>query len=763
MTWFAVFDRWGKQVGSLPEVIEAVHKDEVNGEDSLTLMLPECRLSKGQRIVWRDEWGEFHEHTVSKVTDVHAGGELYAAVYCENSIAELFTDYIEDLRPYKTTAYQALQKALSPSRWAVGTVDVLGTSSASFYHISSREAVAEVVANWGGEWSVSIAVSGCEVASRAVNLLARRGADNGKRFEWSKDIESIEREVSQDDVCTALYGYGKGVETYDEDGSATGGFSRKITFGSINGGRDWVGDEDARLRWGVPDGHGGVKHAFGKVEFDECEDPAELKRLTEEELERRKVPQVTYSANVVSLADAGLEWEDCRTGDTVAIVDRELGERLSGRVLCVERYLFCEGATSLTLGNIAPTIGSVLSGQAADLKWLRDRAAGWDGAAGLSESYINAVIASLNNTMNETGGYTYYKPGEGITTYDRPEDQNPTMAIQIKGAGFRIASSKKSNGEWNWRTFGTGAGFTADLITAGKIVGGANAWNLSTGDLQFKQGGITAENGSHWNLDSGEFQTVFVLNANAGSYRGTNYTRYTESVIAVEMSETTAFGIYKGTRYRYAYDDGNVTYSAVTGKSFVGGLTVNGSSVYLRASRAGTSDALYITTGTTQGGNPGASFVNSYGNYCDIESLKAVDDTSGRTTGVGMACFDKPFIQASTYYNQVWLYPPIYSQTYLQQPPTQLYLKNGTRALLQMNDTNAIDMSGGVLEEKASGYISLKAPRMAVGTVPGGVGTYAVTGTYPIVTSITAKSGGGIEWTYGSVNITNGVITSWPK
>lgn len=337
------------------------------------------------------------------------------------------------------------------------------------------------------------------------------------------------------------------------------------------------------------------------------------------------------------------------------------------------------------------------------------------------------------------------------------------MAIQIKGAGFRIANAKKSNGEWNWRTFGTGAGFTADLITAGKIVGGANIWNLSTGDLQFKQGGITAENGSHWNLDSGEFQTVFVLNANAGSYRGTNYTRYTESVIAVEMSETTAFGIYKGTRYRYAYDDGNVTYSAVTGKSFIGGLTVNGSSVYLRATRAGTSDSLYITTGTTQAGNPGASIVNSHGNYCDIEALRAVDDTSGRTTGVGMACFDKPFIQASTYYNQVWLYPPMYSQTYLQQPATQLYLKNGTRALLQMNDTNAIDMSGGVLEEKASGYISLKAPKMAVGTVPGGVGTYAVTGTYPIVTSITAKSGGGIEWTYGSVNITNGVITSWPK
>lgn len=506
MMRFTVFDRWGKQTGVVANVIEAVHKDELNGEDSLTLLMPSCDLAKGQRIVWRDKRGIWHEHTVSDVTDTHANGELYAAVYCENSIAELFTDYIEELRPYDVTASTALQKALSGTRWQVGTVDVTGTASASFYHTSPREAIASIVENWGGELSATIEVSGAQVASRKVNLLKRRGAANGKRFEWTKDIVSIEREVGSDDVHTALYGYGKGLEKQDEDGEATGGYERKLTFGSVNGGIDWVGDDDAKLRWGLPDGKGGIKHSFGKVEFSDCEDPAELKRLTLKALDEQKHPYVTYTADVISLSDAGYVHEGSATGDTVAIVDKELGERLQGRVLCTEEYLYNEQATVVTLGNIVRSIASVISGQQADLDWIRNHSASWDGAASISGSYINRIINSLNNTMNQTGGYTYYKPGEGIITYDRPEDRNPTMAIQIKGAGFRIANTKKSNGDWNWRTLGTGDGLVADALVAGVIRGGSNWWNLETGELLFKQGGIYDVAGkNYWDLDTGEF------------------------------------------------------------------------------------------------------------------------------------------------------------------------------------------------------------------------------------------------------------------
>ena len=81
-------------------------------------------------------------------------------------------------------------------------------------------------------------------------------------------------------MCTALYGYGKSLQTADEDGNLTGGYDRKLTFGDVNGGQNWVGSADALARWGRPDGKGGKAHVFGDVEFSDCEDAAELKKLT---------------------------------------------------------------------------------------------------------------------------------------------------------------------------------------------------------------------------------------------------------------------------------------------------------------------------------------------------------------------------------------------------------------------------------------------------------------------------------------------------
>lgn len=553
MIRFTRFDRWGNQTGVVNDVIEAVHKDEVNGEDSLTLVLASCDLIKGDRIVWRDRFGEWHEHSVCEVKDIHEEGKLYATVYCENSLAETYTDYIEELRPYKTSAAIALQRALSVTRWEMGTVDVAGTASASFYHTSAREAIASVVENWGGELYTTIKVEGTGVSRRIVNL-GTKGGSYGKRFTWTKDMERIERSVSTDDVVTALYGYGKGLEAYDEDGNLTGGYERKLRFGDINNGLDYVADEDAKLRWGHPDGKGGIKHSFGKAEFDDCEDMEELLELTKAELAKRSEPQVAYSANVIDLADAGFSSEDVRAGDAVQIIDGELDERLTGRVLSVERYLFNEQATEITLGNVSHSITDVMSQVKGSLDRLNDHSSLWDAASSISSGYIEGIIASLNNTMNQTGGYTYYEPGEGVITYDKPKNQNPTMAVQIKGAGIRIANSKKSNGDWNWRTFGTGDGFAADCIVTGTMLAdriraglltdekGLNYWNLSTGEFSLSSATKVGESTVASESDVSDAQDAaekYADDVSAGAY--SNAKSYSDSVTkALDESLTQA-------------------------------------------------------------------------------------------------------------------------------------------------------------------------------------------------------------------------------
>ena len=432
------------------------------------------------------------------------------------------------------------------------------------------------------------------------------------------------------------------------------------------------------------------------MEFDDCEDQSELLALTKAELAKRCKPQVTYKADVISLADAGFAYEDVQAGDTVAIVDRELGERLTGRVLCIERYLFNEQATVITLGNVSRSITDVISSAQAALLKLGSHASVWDGAGSLSSSYINAVINSLNNTMNETGGYTYYRPGEGIITYDKPEDQNPTMAIQIKGAGFRIANTKKPNGDWSWRTFGTAAGFTADEINAGTIQGGSSYWNLETGDLYLGQGSIQSAGGSHWNLDSGELQTIFVLDPAVSTYTTSTYTRYYQKVVAVEMSTSTPFGIYTGYRYRYVYTDGRSdTFSTVTSKSFIGGIYLDGTNVYMRSQRVGTSNTNYMTTGVTSDNYPGFEF-NTNGSVGFYE----IADLSG--DAVGFKTHDYWFLEAIQSWsggnngNPYTIITPPKSKVSTEMGYPRLSLRDGNSAYLYFDETNYIkvDSSG---------------------------------------------------------------------
>lgn len=566
---FYVFDRWGKQIDTISDAVSAVHTDEINGEDSLSIEIVGDNLEKGQRIVWRDKFGAWHEHTVADLNTVHEEGRINTVAYCENSISELLTDPVIEKEP-SGSAFVALTRALENTRWQAGTVSVQGNNKTSWYHISAYAAVTDIVEVWGGELTTTIEVSGATVTSRKVNILARRGGDYGQVFTYGRNLTKITRRVEADDVCTALYGYGKGLEKYDEQGNPTGGFSRKLTFGSINGGLDWVGDEQARLKWGLPDGKGGVKHTFGQVEFSDCEDEVELLDLTKEELKSRCVPRVSYEGTVEALGEGGYaNGEDTQPGDTVYIRDKPLNERLNGRALKVERNLKDESQTVITLGNITRNFSDSQKGLQADLDWLKNQATGWDSAANLTDAFLNAVINNWNEVINADGGYVYWEQGEGITIYDKPRDQNPTKAIQLKGGAFRIANDKASNGDWNWRTFGTGDGFVADLLVAGKIVGGANEWNLETGDLQFKQGGIYDSAGkNYWNLDTGEFK----LSANDVKIDGKALDKYIEDNDS--FSGATATEVF----------------NKLTNNGAVKGITMSNNRLYINAD--------YINTGT---------------------------------------------------------------------------------------------------------------------------------------------------------------------
>ena len=522
-----IFDRWGNPLGDLPYAIKAVRTRATDGTDTLDITTI-GEINKDERIVFKDSMGRWAEYLCQSTQTARAAGMPVTVAYCTGSIAELSRTYIEDKRNRNANAKACLAKALEGTRWAVGTVEtgtITGTANLAFYHCTVLEAVQKTADTYGLEVQTEYQPdpTGNRIGRRIIHLVEHRGtANTTKRFEYGKDLTQIKRDIDSGDVITRLYGWGKGIEQTNDQGEATGGYSHKISFADVNNGKPYVQDDQALANWGIVGADGTRHHSEASVDFPDCEDPKELLTLTKNALKTRATPVVSYTADVTALGQAGLSAEGTDVGDSVQIIDTSFTTslRLEGRILQIEEDLAGSLAdTKITLGNIRQSYTQRLAAQQQALDKLVSSSGAWNSAAGGTGPYMKDLIDRINQIMNATGGYTYLKPGQGIYVYDKPEDQNPTQAIQIGGGFWRIADKKKPNGDWDFRSLANGHGIFADTLFTGMLhdAAGYNYWNLDTGEFSLSArstiGGSTL--GDHLSDTLGEAKTDAATKANS--------------------------------------------------------------------------------------------------------------------------------------------------------------------------------------------------------------------------------------------------------
>ena len=490
---YMIFDRWGNPLGDLPYVIKAIRTRATDGTDTLDITTI-GEINKDERIAFKDSMGRWAEYLCQSTQTARAAGMPVTVAYCTGSIAELSRTYIEDKRNRNANAKACLAKALEGTRWAVGTVEtgtITGTADLAFYHCTVLEAVQKTADTYGLEVQTEVQPdpTGNRIGRRIIHLVEHRGSANTtKRFEYGKDLTQIKRDIDSGDVITRLYGWGKGIEQTNDQGEATGGYSRKISFADVNNGKPYVQDDQALANWGIPGPDGTRHHSEASVDFPDCEDPKELLTLTKNALKTRTTPVVSYTADVTALGQAGLSAEGTDVGDSVQIIDTSFATplRLEGRILQIEEDLAGSLAdTKITLGNIRQSYTQRLAAQQQALDKLVSNSGAWNSAAGGTGPYMKDLIDRINQIMNATGGYTYLKPGQGIYVYDKPEDQNPTQCIHIGGGYWRIADHKKANGDWDFRSLANGKGLFADTIFTGRLsdAAGLNFWDMDTGEF----------------------------------------------------------------------------------------------------------------------------------------------------------------------------------------------------------------------------------------------------------------------------------------
>jgi len=490
---YMIFDRWGNPLGDLPYAIKAIRTRATDGTDTLDITTI-GEINKDERIAFKDSMGRWAEYLCQSTQTARAAGMPVTVAYCTGSIAELSRTYIEDKRNRNANAKACLAKALEGTRWAVGTVEtgtITGTANLAFYHCTALDAIQKIADTYGLEVQTEYQPdpTGNQIGRRIIHLVEHRGSTNTtKRFEYGKDLTQIKRDIDSGDVITRLYGWGKGIEQTNEEGEATGGYSRKISFADVNNGKPYVQDDQALANWGIVGADGTRHHSEAAVDFPDCEDPKELLNLTKAALKTRTTPVVSYTADVTALGQAGYDPEGTDVGDSVQIIDTSFTTplRLEGRILQIEEDLAGSLAdTKITLGNIRQSYTQRLAAQQQALDKLVSNSGAWNSAAGGTGPYMKDLIDRINQIMNATGGYTYLKPGQGIYVYDKPEDQNPTQCIHIGGGYWRIADHKKANGDWDFRSLANGKGLFADTIFTGRLsdAAGLNFWDMDTGEF----------------------------------------------------------------------------------------------------------------------------------------------------------------------------------------------------------------------------------------------------------------------------------------
>lgn len=515
--------------GSALPILDAHHKQQLLGENSLTFYVPSDHadasyIVENGIIIFRDADGIDQEFVVKEIEEEHGENGNSKRIYCDHVSGELMDAIVPKYEANKADIATMLGVILGGTRWQVGLIDPLETLTHTFYMKDALHCIDEIVAKMGVEFRFRVQFTGNMVTGRYVDCMYQLGEETGKRFEYEKDLLGVRKTVDIYDRPTALVGLGKTTEEKLRNDE-----NEKLTFADIEWskkkgdprdkpkGQIWVGDEGARENHGIPNGSGGRLHRIKLVEFSDIEVAKELLSETNKMLDKAIVPNVTYDMNVIDLERAsGLEHEAVRLGDSVTVIDRKMVPQINikARIVEIERDLLHAENTRVILGNFIDIFGPE-----DELNRLKDRAGTWDGSTKpgdrVKTKWLDGVIDALQNEVYGGAG-TVRLQDDGMLILDRPADRDPQRAILLNNGILAIANQRVSGGDpataagWNWRTFGTGDGFTADLINAGTL--NASLVNVVTesGD---KSSRVSMQNGNVYSYVNGQ------LSMRYGSYR----------------------------------------------------------------------------------------------------------------------------------------------------------------------------------------------------------------------------------------------------
>ena len=463
---------------------------EKNGD--IVLMPTACAINAELNGAWTIElehpidkegrWKWIVETAVIKVPSFLTEEQLFRLKSVEKSDAgisasgePIFMDamddcFLTDIRPTNKTGQEALDLMTAQNSKYTGISNISRAATAYYEYKNLIEAINSddensFINRWGGEILFD---------NYTVTINDRVGGDYGVELRYGKNIpqDGLKETVDTNEIVTRIYpqayngrkpsgALGRNIyvdspiiNSYPTIHSAT------ITFDNVKFYLDASEDEMK----GIADN--GVYVCYNQAQLD-----ARLEFECEREFEKGQIdrPSLNIEADMVLLKNTEqykdyAVLEDVGLGDTIHCKHNRLGIVTDARVISLEYDCILKKANSVELGdftynyfnNVSSTVNRVDSAIRADGTVIAQQ--------------IQGIVDGMKASLRVQKSIAEKQDVRAILFEDL-DTNSPTYGAMCLGTqGFQIANSRTSDGrDWDWRTFGTAAGFSADLITAGTL------------------------------------------------------------------------------------------------------------------------------------------------------------------------------------------------------------------------------------------------------------------------------------------------------
>lgn len=318
------------------------------------------KIERGMRIAFRSPVDDVLQvFEVRIVTNQEP--EHYQQITAEHiCISELTDEHINSTEITNKTAAQALTTALTGTLWSVGNNTASGMQSADFSRGSVWDAVNTIQQNWNVYITPRVVISSAgTITGRYLDIAPAQGTWRGVRLSVRKNMLDPAVTYDDEDVYTALYGYGGSVEVPQATGDDQ---TEELTFADVvwssTSSHPAKPSGQTYLEWPEKTalyGRNG-RPRYGYYQNGSIKDASVLLEKTWESLKQCAEPKISITGTVVDLYRLGYHDEPIQLHDTAIVEIEETGEQFSKQIICCDIDLIDPTGSRVEIGDYIPNI-----------------------------------------------------------------------------------------------------------------------------------------------------------------------------------------------------------------------------------------------------------------------------------------------------------------------------------------------------------------------------------------------------------------------